>query len=318
MKILNLILLFLAFFSLMSARGERAGQSKDAASHVVVGEVTEVVKLGGGGGEHIEYRVRIQVEAVEKGKGPAKGQDFYARCFQSTPFKGSGSRPPGVSGHSGVPKVGDRVRVFTNDKKAIYEGVYPNWYDVLPKEDESPEERERGMKLIGGDLSLATNEVERFYALGSAARNGLREGKVKEAEALATELARLAPKYKQDWNYGNAIADANQVLGQIALSKGDVKEAKKHLLASADSKGSPQLDSFGPSFILARELAEKGERETVIAFLDSVARFWANPDDRTESNSKSIASEHLKQLESWKEQLRAGKVPDHPKWRQTE
>ena len=181
--------------------------------------------------------------------------------------------------------------------------------------DVSPEERERGMKLIGGDLSVATNEVERFYALGGAARNMLRDGKVKEAEALATELARLAPKYKQDWNYGNAIADANQVLGQIALSKGDVREAKKHLLASADSKGSPQLNSFGPSFILARELAEKGEHETVIAFLDSVARFWANPDERTEANSKRIASEHLKQLESWKEQLRAGKVPNDPKWR---
>jgi hypothetical protein len=181
--------------------------------------------------------------------------------------------------------------------------------------DLSPEEQERGLKLTGGDLSVATNEVERFHALGGAALNRLRDGKVKEAEALATELARLAPKYKQDWNYGNAIADANQVLGQIALSKGDVREAKKHLLASADSKGSPQLASFGPSFILARELAEKGERETVIAFLDSVARFWANPDDRTEPNSKSIASEHLKQLESWKEQLRAGMVPDHPKWR---
>jgi hypothetical protein len=181
--------------------------------------------------------------------------------------------------------------------------------------DLPPKEQERRMKLVGGDLSVATNEVERFYALGSAARNRLRDGKVKESEALATELVRLAPKYKQDWNYGNAIADANQVLGQIALSKGDVMGAKKHLLASADSKGSPQLDSFGPSFVLARELAEKGERETVIAYLDSVARFWANPDDRTEPNSKSIASEHLKQLESWKEQLRAGKVPDHPKWR---
>ena len=181
--------------------------------------------------------------------------------------------------------------------------------------DVSPEEQERGMKLAGGDLSVATNEMERFYALGSAARNVLREGKVDEAEALATELASLAPKYKQDWNHGNAIADANQVLGQIALSKGDVGEAKKHLLASADSKGSPQLNSFGPSFVLARELAEKGERETVIAFLDSVARFWANPDERTEPNSKRLASDNLKQLESWKEQLRAGKVPDHPKWR---
>jgi len=181
--------------------------------------------------------------------------------------------------------------------------------------DVSPEERERGMKLAGGDLSVATNEMERFYALGSAARNVLRDGKVEEAEALATELARLASKYEQDWNHGNAIADSNEVLGQIALSKGDVGEAKKRLLASADSKGSPQLNSFGPRFVLARALAEKGERETVVAYLDSVARFWANPEERTEPNSKRLASENLKELESWKEQLRAGKVPDHPKWR---
>lgn len=180
--------------------------------------------------------------------------------------------------------------------------------------NESPEERERGMKLAEGDLSVATNEVERFYALGPAAKNALRDGKVKKAEALATELARLIPKYKHDWNYGNAIADANQVLGRIALSKGDVAEAKKRLLASADSKGSAQLNSFGPDFRLARELAEKGERDTVIAFLDSVERFWANPDMRTEANSKRIASKNLKQLKSWKKQLSAGEIPDHPKW----
>ena len=181
--------------------------------------------------------------------------------------------------------------------------------------DGSPAERERGMKLAGGDLSAANNEVERFYALGRAARNALRDGKVKEADLLARELAQLAPKYKNDWNYGNAIAHANQVLGRIALSKGDVAEAKKLLLASADSQGSPQLNSFGPNFSLARELAEKGERDTVIAFLDSVARFWANPNERTEANSKRVASEHRKQLESWKQQLREGEVPNHPKWR---
>jgi len=165
------------------------------------------------------------------------------------------------------------------------------------------------------ELDAAKTPENRFYALNDAAKASFVAGKTDDAQKYAQELMSLLPQFQGDWYYGNAIADANQVLGQIALSKGDVREAKKHLLASADSKGSPQLDSFGPSFILARELAEKGERETVIAFLDSVARFWANPDDRTEPNSKSIASEHLKQLESWKEQLRAGKVPDHPKWR---
>ena len=64
--------------------------------------------------------------------------------------------------------------------------------------DMSPAERERGMKLAGGDLSAANNGVERFYALGRAARNALRDGKVKEADLLARELAQLAPKYKND------------------------------------------------------------------------------------------------------------------------
>ena len=90
------------------------------------------------------------------------------------------------------------------------------------------------MKLTEGDLSAATNEIERFYALGNAARNALKEGKVKEAKALATELARVTPKYRDNWNYGNAVANANQVLGQIALSKGDIAlgecDLPKHLI----------------------------------------------------------------------------------------
>jgi tetratricopeptide (TPR) repeat protein len=180
---------------------------------------------------------------------------------------------------------------------------------------DSPEENTRGMKLAEGDLSVATNEIERFYALGNAARNALKEGKVKEAKALAKELARVTPKYRDNWNYGNAVANANQILGQIALSKGDLEEAKKHLLASANSKGSPQLNSFGPNFKLAGKVAEKGEYRTVLQFLAQVKMFWANPNDRREANSKHVAGMHLQQLNSWRKQLQAGKVPDHPRWR---
>jgi len=155
---------------------------------------------------------------------------------------------------------------------------------------DSQEENTRGMKLARGDLSVATNEIERFYALGDAARNALKEGKVKEAKALATELARMTPKYR-------------------------VEKAKKHLLASANSKGSPQLNSFGPNFKLAGKLAEKGEYKTVLRFLAQVKMFWANPNDRREANSKHVAGMHLQQLDSWRKQLQAGKVPDHPRWR---
>jgi hypothetical protein len=133
MKIPKLILLILALFSFVLARAERKTQSRQDASHVVVGEVTEVFKSEGK--THIFYVVRIRVEMLEKGSGSAKGQHFYAECFERKPHKGTGVAAPGISGHSAVPKVGDRVRVFVNEKESIYEGVYPNWYDALPKVD---------------------------------------------------------------------------------------------------------------------------------------------------------------------------------------
>jgi len=123
----------------------------------------------------------------------------------------------------------------------------------------APAEQDRLIKLVQGDLSVATSERERFYALGKAARKALKEEKTEEAFELAAELERLARNYKDDWNYGNAVQDSNQVLGRIALAEGDVAEARKRLLASADSKGSPQMNSFGPNMQLAKDLLEQGE-----------------------------------------------------------
>ncbi len=119
----------------------------------------------------------------------------------------------------------------------------------------------------------------------------------------------------QSWNYGNTIFNGHTLLGRVALREGKIDVAKKHLLKAGNTPGSPQLNSFGPNFILARELAKKGEYTTVIHFLDLVAHFWANPDKKTKTSAKSIANEHLKQLEFWKKQLRSGKVPDHIKWK---
>lgn len=159
----------------------------------------------------------------------------------------------------------------------------------------SASDHERGMKLVQGDLSVATNEVERFYALNHAAKNALKGGKVKQAEELAGELARMASKFTNDWNYGNAIQDANQVLGRIALSKGDVAEAKNRLLASADSRGSPQMNSFGPNMQLAKALLEKGESDIVLEYFQRCGRFW------------KMGTDHLS---AWTEAVKKGEIPD--------
>ncbi len=158
-----------------------------------------------------------------------------------------------------------------------------NLIDVQPPADAgtdpdgesvAPAEHKRQMKLVQGDLDAAKTGEERFYALNKAARNAWQKGDTAKARALATELAELAPKHKNNWNYGNAVQDANQVLGLIALDAGNVAEAKQRLLASADSQGSPQMNSFGPNMQLAKALLEQGERDVVLEYFSRCGAFW--------------------------------------------
>ncbi|MEZ4329244.1 MAG: hypothetical protein R3B40_28710 [Polyangiales bacterium] len=63
-------------------------------------------------------------------------------------------------------------------------------------------------------------------------------------------------------------------LGIVALRRRDVAAAKAHLAESADVGASPGLSSAGPSFLLARELFEAGERDAVRAYAEQCAAFW--------------------------------------------
>lgn len=164
-----------------------------------------------------------------------------------------------------------------------------------PRDAQSSVEQKRQMKIAEGDLDSAKNPTERFYALNRAAKGALKAGKNEEAQKLAEELLQMAESRADDWNYGNAIQDSNQVLGRIALSKGDIAEAKKRLLASADSDGSPQMNSFGPNMQLAKELLAKGEKEVVVEYFDLCRKFWKMGAQR---------------LSTWSDDVNDGRTPD--------
>ena len=160
------------------------------------------------------------------------------------------------------------------------------------------------------ELRHSLNTIKKHISLASL-ETGLDLADVKsDAEAA---LAKNTDK--ASWNYGNVIYNQHTLLGRVALREGKPDEAKKHLLAAGRTPGSPQLNSFGPDFTLARELAEKGEYTAVLEFLELVELFWANPDGSTGANSKRVAADHLKDLDSWRKQLKDGTVPDHRKWR---
>ncbi len=144
-------------------------------------------------------------------------------------------------------------------------------------------------------LASASREEEKFYALDDAAKESFEVGKIEDASKYAKELLALAPKYRGNWNYGNAIQDGNLVLGRIAIKEGRIEEAKQYLIEAGKSPGSPQMNSFGPTMSLARELLEKGEREVVLQYFDLCRKFWEMGHDK---------------LDQWTKDVKAGKIPD--------
>jgi hypothetical protein len=134
----------------------------------------------------------------------------------------------------------------------------------------------------------------RAGVLAHAAQCGLWAQDDTKAAAYASELLAGVggPAARAD---GNAIHDGHRILGHVALNAADVEGAKRHLLESAKTPGSPVLNSFGPELTLANDLLKKGEPDTVIQYLESLPRFWQG---RQEA------------IDQWVILIRAGKAPD--------
>lgn len=126
-------------------------------------------------------------------------------------------------------------------------------------------------------LNAAASELERFYALGDAALWSVDVGKLDDAERYANELLALNTKIGRDWNNGNAIHKAHSTLGRVAIKRGDVAEGERQLGLAARSKGSPQMNSFGPNMSLLRDLLATGKasaKAAVLAYFDYLPTFW--------------------------------------------
>ena len=165
---------------------------------------------------------------------------------------------------------------------------------------EKPEAKDMAKPVRHGhdpetELNNAKSEQNRFYALGPAAKAAFDKGNYSAARTYAEELATLTPKYKGDWNYGNAIQDSNVVLGRLALRDGDIAAAKAFLLEAGKSTGSPQMNSFGPNLSLANDLLQKGEKDVVIEHLKACKKFWEMDRGR---------------LDDWIALVKAGRTPD--------
>lgn len=163
-------------------------------------------------------------------------------------------------------------------------------------------EHDAAKKVTKGQelLAILGLRTKKFDILDNLVIAAIDAGKLDLAEEWAKDLMQfsqdfieLSPSNRDYWNYGNMIYAGNIALGRIALRREDLDQAKVRLLAAAGTPGSPQLASFGPNMSLAKELIERGEKETVLSFFEKCKHFWNNP-----------------KLEAWAGALKRGKTPD--------
>jgi len=165
---------------------------------------------------------------------------------------------------------------------------------ALGRARKTGEERQKSAQaaLNAYERSLANMKdgEERESMLPYVGTLAFEAGETAKARSYAEEMLRSE---QGGWNAGNLVHHGHLVLGRIALRDGDTKTAQEHLLAAGKTKGSPQLDSFGPNMTLAKELLEKGDRQTVLEYFKLCGSFW----------KKSA-------LEAWTQEVQAGKIPE--------
>ena len=112
---------------------------------------------------------------------------------------------------------------------------------------------------------------------------------------LAHEYLQSAELHRNSRNYGNAIHQANTVLGLLELERGNVKLAENHLLAAARTCATPQLSGLGPNMMLAHRLLQHGRTRVVLDYLTLCGKLWKLSFGR---------------LWKWKFEIRRGRTPD--------
>jgi hypothetical protein len=151
-------------------------------------------------------------------------------------------------------------------------------------------ERERPQLLR--DLTRAAFWAGEYQLAKTYTREWLEVAQqLQKAPEPATKNQRSARE--ADW--GDAIHDANMILGEIALSESKTREAAAFLIEAGKATNGWTLTSYGPDLALVNDLLDLGERQAVLTFFDECDVFWIGGRDR---------------LAKWRKSVQAGQKPD--------
>ena len=128
------LLLVVGLPSLVTAELEY--EEKERATHVVSGTVEKVFSRSSG--DYIEHVALVRIETKHRGEFPQHQQHIYVYSFDLKP--GVTLSEPGPSGHKSPPAEGANVKVWAIYRTGEMYGLYPDWFEIIPKKEKDPKE----------------------------------------------------------------------------------------------------------------------------------------------------------------------------------
>jgi len=129
-----------------------------------------------------------------------------------------------------------------------------------------PNPADRALYAYNRVLELLHGPAEREALAGDMAGAAFKIGDFDGAAALAKIYLQSRDR--------NATQKANTILGRAALRSGNMSASKQYLLDSSGPAAARDIATYGPMMALARELLEKGERDTVLQYLEKCLILW--------------------------------------------
>ena len=179
-------------------------------------------------------------------------------------------------------------------KEALASGNVVHAIEALTPTGIFAELAETQKELVELETKLyRTGGISRLEFLPRLAKLALWAGDASKAEQYAKEAVSLELPGDLVGD-GEGTHDGNMVLGLIAIQRGDIEQAKRHLIESSRTSGSGYMSMTGPNLSLANELLKRNERQVVIDYFHECRRFWI-------SGRKTV--------DAWIETIREGADP---------
>lgn len=190
-------------------------------------------------------------------------------------------------------------------EKAEREDTLKNKTQIL---GDAFENGETALGLLKKERS-ADRDSKRRDLLQTLSKIAFELEKFDRAKSLATELILDFGQDANDTDYDNAAHLGNIILGRVALRQNDTAKAKEYLLIAIRAPLRREKSYFSNiDMQFAKELLEKGEKETVLEYLKLCEKLLSY----SEIYTGLVAT-----LKLWQEQIKQGKTPEfNNDWRE--